>query len=284
MSTAEQPTTGALRRNVAAVVVAALTDHAHTGELLHGLGEAWMVCTCGQRFDAEVISPGRVRVGAVNEEWKAHVAEVVAAALASDKAAAKAEMLLPLAAVLAGWKDGDERGWQAEFDYLWSEHTGRMDMLTTSIQETGIREPIHLGSDGRVWDGHHRLAAADRLALSHVPVRLAVPSQPGRDASTEAALTEQQRRSVAHLLRRVADRHNRRPETRDACLTVADALWRSTPGECPKCGGPIADDGACGWNTHNPGPIARAGYCPFCGRWRSNHEDDCPTLAAGGES
>ena len=78
---------------------------------------------------------------------------------------------VPLDALLLVVRDGDERGWDAEFDRLWSEQQGQMDMLTTSIQETGIRLPILIGSDGRVWDGHHRLAAAHRLGMAEVPIQ-----------------------------------------------------------------------------------------------------------------
>lgn len=88
---------------------------------------------------------------------------------------------VPLAALLQVVRDGDEHGWSVEFDRLWSEQQGYMDMLATSIQQDGIRMPILIGSDGRVWDGHHRLAVADRLGLEAVPVEWA--GEP--DAETE---------------------------------------------------------------------------------------------------
>lgn len=88
---------------------------------------------------------------------------------------------LPLGTVLAGWRDGDEHGWDTEFDLLWSTHQGHLDMLTTSIQESGIREPILLGTDGRVWDGHHRLCVASTLALHTVPVTFPAPTTPRGD-------------------------------------------------------------------------------------------------------
>lgn len=46
----------------------------------------------------------------------------------------------------------------------------RQPYPTTSIQEVGMRMPILLGSDGRVWDGHHRFAAAEHLGIPVVPV------------------------------------------------------------------------------------------------------------------
>lgn len=78
-----------------------------------------------------------------------------------------------LSDLLRDYADGDGIGWMAEFDWLDDNHGSRLDMLTTSVQETGIREPILLGDDGRVWDGHHRIAVARRLGMDVVPVRLA---------------------------------------------------------------------------------------------------------------
>lgn len=85
---------------------------------------------------------------------------------------------MPLDAVLMGWRDGDEKGWHEEFCWIEANHLPRLDMLMTSIQETGIREPILLGDDGRVWDGHHRLCAASKLDLEKVPVTFAAQSSP----------------------------------------------------------------------------------------------------------
>lgn len=77
---------------------------------------------------------------------------------------------VPLYALLSVVRDGDEIGWDVEFNELWQTHADRLDMLATSIQETGIRVPILIGADGRVWDGHHRLAVAEALGLSEVPI------------------------------------------------------------------------------------------------------------------
>jgi hypothetical protein len=83
--------------------------------------------------------------------------------------------MVPLDALLQVVRDGDEHGWQTEFDRLWSDpvQIGHMNMLATSIQESGIRSPILIGTDGRVWDGHHRLAVAHKLGLEAVPIEWA---------------------------------------------------------------------------------------------------------------
>ena len=63
------------------------------------------------------------------------------------------------------YRDGDERGWPAELSALWTDHREDMLVLMDSVLEKGFLEPILLGSDGRVWDGHHRIAVGLALGL-----------------------------------------------------------------------------------------------------------------------
>ena len=43
--------------------------------------------------------------------------------------------------------------------------------LEAHLAEVGrIEQPVCLGDDGRVWDGHHRIVAARRLGFAEVPV------------------------------------------------------------------------------------------------------------------
>ncbi len=86
--------------------------------------------------------------------------------------------MVPLDALLSVVRDGDEIGWDVEFNELWQTHADRLHMLASSIQETGIRVPILIGTDGRVWDGHHRLAVARKLGLSEVPIEWAGEEKP----------------------------------------------------------------------------------------------------------
>lgn len=76
--------------------------------------------------------------------------------------------------LLRDYCDGDEHGWDAEFDYLRRDHAARIGDLARDIAANGIREPITLGSDGRVWDGHHRLCVAAELGITDVPTTMAV--------------------------------------------------------------------------------------------------------------
>lgn len=73
--------------------------------------------------------------------------------------------------LLTNYADGDGIGWPAEFAYLRTFHAERIATLTASVAVEGqITTPITLGYDGRVWDGHHRLAVAQALGHVDVPV------------------------------------------------------------------------------------------------------------------
>jgi hypothetical protein len=67
------------------------------------------------------------------------------------------------------WADLDQR----------HEETGYLLKLEQQIRENGITMPVLIGTDGRLWDGHHRLRIAVRLGIGYVPVELA---DPGADA------------------------------------------------------------------------------------------------------
>jgi len=78
--------------------------------------------------------------------------------------------LMALQQLLRDYQDGDEHGWDTEFDWLRANHAEALADLRASVVKDGIREPVLLGSDGRVWDGHHRLCVALDLGLHEVPV------------------------------------------------------------------------------------------------------------------
>lgn len=74
------------------------------------------------------------------------------------------------AAIMAEFRDGDERGWDVEFAWLREHHREQLDAITETARVDGIRKPVELGVDGRLWDGHHRLCVAVDLELSDLPV------------------------------------------------------------------------------------------------------------------
>lgn len=72
--------------------------------------------------------------------------------------------------ILTNYSDGDGIGWSAEFAYLRTFHAKKIADITASVAREGFKEPIFLGYDGRVWDGHHRLAVAEALDWRELPV------------------------------------------------------------------------------------------------------------------
>lgn len=93
--------------------------------------------------------------------------------------------------------------WQEEYDRLWADQTNYMDTLATRIQKEGIREPVLLGSDGRIWDGHHRIAVAMTLGLDSVPVEFAgeASKREVERAAAEKAWDEADDTITAHIQR-----------------------------------------------------------------------------------
>lgn len=87
---------------------------------------------------------------------------------------------LPIAQMTAGevmGKVGPGSGltWAEELRHLWTEGCHDTLMLLQYVAREGISEPIVIGPDGRLWDGHHRLAVAQALNIT-VPARI-VPSE-----------------------------------------------------------------------------------------------------------
>jgi len=75
--------------------------------------------------------------------------------------------------ILAHYQDGNEVGWEEEFRYLIVSHGREISELMFQIRKDGIKEPILLGPDRRIWDGHHRLLCARVLGIKEVPVTMA---------------------------------------------------------------------------------------------------------------
>lgn len=64
---------------------------------------------------------------------------------------------------------GDEEwSWSEELKAL--SRTLWFHELVDDIREKGVKEPVLLGADGRVWDGHHRILAGWYAGKSIIPV------------------------------------------------------------------------------------------------------------------
>lgn len=85
----------------------------------------------------------------------------------------------PLARVLAQVRCGSQDWtWDEEWADLDRRHvaTGYLDKLEQEIRANGITMPVLIGTDGRLWDGHHRLRLAVRIGIGYVPVELTAPA------------------------------------------------------------------------------------------------------------
>lgn len=60
--------------------------------------------------------------------------------------------------------------WRQEAEWLYIFESRKMKRLKRNIKLFGMRKPILLGEDKRVWDGHHRVVAAWQLKLEYVPI------------------------------------------------------------------------------------------------------------------
>lgn len=77
---------------------------------------------------------------------------------------------MTLAELLTKYRDGDNIGWPAAFAWVRTHHASKIAEITLSLAKGGFEHPILLGDDGRVWDGHHRLAVADAIGIRAVPI------------------------------------------------------------------------------------------------------------------
>jgi ParB-like chromosome segregation protein Spo0J len=77
---------------------------------------------------------------------------------------------MSLQEILTTYQDGDGIGWPAALAWVRTYHATKIAELTIDVANRGFQEPISLGTDGRVWDGHHRLAVAEALGWKHLPI------------------------------------------------------------------------------------------------------------------
>ncbi|MFD3741614.1 ParB N-terminal domain-containing protein [Streptomyces sp. NPDC058629] len=81
----------------------------------------------------------------------------------------------PLTRILTEVRCGSQDWtWDQEWADLDQRHaeSGYLDRLEQQIKANGITMPVLIGSDGRLWDGHHRLRIAVRLGIAYVPVEV----------------------------------------------------------------------------------------------------------------
>jgi hypothetical protein len=74
--------------------------------------------------------------------------------------------------------------WSEEFQLLTHDpaHAEKTAELIADLSQNGMREPIVLGGDGRLWDGHHRVVAAIHLGWKYVPATYSNGSDGSEDS------------------------------------------------------------------------------------------------------
>ncbi|MDX2986413.1 ParB N-terminal domain-containing protein [Streptomyces caniscabiei] len=163
-------------------------------------------------YDVMVGEEGDENIGSMREAWdlgtihadkllrRLAVESAVVDRVAAETPPAETHVELqvwPLQRILTEVRCGSEDWpWEEEWADLDRRHaeTGYLDRLTEQIRENGITMPVLIGSDGRLWDGHHRLCVAARLGIGYVPVEIVasgsdqpgpvVPAQSGNDTTT----------------------------------------------------------------------------------------------------
>ncbi|WP_435110195.1 ParB N-terminal domain-containing protein [Nocardiopsis synnemataformans] len=165
----------------------------------------WMIDgICRDRYGLNSLSIGEDKALG---EFVAHAREDVPALVArvrelkeenqrmrADLESATSVQVWPLARILSEVHCGSQDWtWEEEWADLDRRHaaTGYLDQLEQQIQINGITMPILRGSDGRLWDGHHRLRIAVRVGIPYVPVEI-VPLKPEAALSRARQIAEEE--------------------------------------------------------------------------------------------
>lgn len=133
-------------------------------------------------YDVMVGEEGDENLGSMREAWDLgtiHAEKLLRRLAAEAQPTTKPEtaeiQVWPLKRVLAEVRCGSKDWtWEEEWADLDRRHadTGYLTKLEEAIRENGITMPVLVGSDGRLWDGHHRLRLAVRLGIGYVPVEI----------------------------------------------------------------------------------------------------------------
>jgi hypothetical protein len=87
---------------------------------------------------------------------------------------------MPLAELTARWAPGSYPQpwtWDDEERHILAQvclccgQPGHYQLaLEAHLAEHGLTQGVCLGTDGRIWDGHHRIVAARRLGIERIPL------------------------------------------------------------------------------------------------------------------
>lgn len=93
---------------------------------------------------------------------------------------------MPPEDIMRAFKAGDEHSWWVESMFLWRFQAEGMNSLADDMANCGMRNPVLIGNDGRVWDGHHRIVIAAGLGIPKIPVRFAGKADTTADLELKA--------------------------------------------------------------------------------------------------
>lgn len=89
----------------------------------------------------------------------------------------------PLAQVVTFWRPGSaDWSWAEEYADVMGRDRGQTDAIYRRVDSEGIDfanefAPVLLGSDGRVWDGHHRICIAIQRGIHSLMVDIVTEAQ-----------------------------------------------------------------------------------------------------------
>lgn len=89
------------------------------------------------------------------------------------------------------YQPGDPHSWAEEFRWLRENHAAKLRALFHDVLKNGIREPVLLGDDGRLWDGHHRLYVANALGFTSIRAKHARPEGQDMNQTTNHEIGRQ---------------------------------------------------------------------------------------------
>jgi len=157
----------------------------HASQILDGVGDKAVFVAKPLRYQAAVWSEAAETLRRL-----ATPAVVSAVPGQADSETTFATQVWPLARVLTEVRCGSQDWtWDEEWADLDRRHaeTGYLDKLTEDIRTNGITMPVLIGTNGRLWDGHHRLRIAVRLGIGYVPVEVPAVEQPAAGAQAPCA-------------------------------------------------------------------------------------------------
>ena len=80
---------------------------------------------------------------------------------------------MPIRELIETIAPGEPHGWGVEILDLLARDRRRTRALAASITAHGVRTPVLIGDDGRLWDGHHRVVASIYLGRETIPAEYA---------------------------------------------------------------------------------------------------------------